>query len=157
MQVSRNTVVTIDYTLRGDGDEVIDTSSGRGPMPYVHGSGAIIAGLEAALEGRAPGDAFTVSIEPADGYGDHDPDLRHAATLTQFGGVRPEVGMQFRVGEPADGGPVVTVVAVEGDEVLLDGNHPLAGVTLRFEVLVVGVRAATAREVESGLPDELAG
>lgn len=155
MQVGKHTVVTIDYVLTDDEGVVIDSSSGGDPLPYVHGTGTIIAGLEAALEGKVAGDEVAVTVPPAEGYGERDPELVHVATRSQFGGVEDvAVGMQFRT-ESAGGGQVVTVVAVEGDRVVLDGNHPLAGVTLHFDVKVVEVRMATATEIEEGYVRDL--
>jgi FKBP-type peptidyl-prolyl cis-trans isomerase SlyD len=152
MKIAKNTVVTIDYTLTDDDGDVVDTSSGREPLAYLHGTGSIVPGLEAALEGRTSGDAVTVTVSPAEGYGDRDPDLVHVAMRQQFGDVSDiEVGMQFRAGSEDDA-MVVTVVAIDGDRVTLDGNHPLAGVTLNFDIRVVGVRAATPSEIEHGHP-----
>lgn len=152
MQIVKNKVVHIEYTLKDDDGDVIDSSVGHDPLPYLHGSGSIVPGLEAALEGRVLGDTINVTVAPGDGYGDHDPELVHMATRAQFGGADDiEVGMQFRADEDG-GGDVVTVVAVEGENITLDGNHPLAGVTLHFEVKVMGVRDATAEELAHGHP-----
>ena len=149
MQIANDTVVSIDYTLRNDAGEVLDTSQGAEPLSYIHGQGQIIPGLEGALAGRAVGDAFEVRIAAEEAYGEHDPDLVHTARRTQFGGDEPEVGMQVRTDGP-EGAHVLTIVAVEGDVVTLDGNHPLAGVPLTFDVTVVGVRAATKQELAHG-------
>jgi len=152
MQVARETVVTIEYTLTDDDGDVIDSSAGHDPLAYLHGAGSIVAGLEAALEGKSAGDAVTVAVAPGEGYGDHDPELVHVAGRDQFPGVpKIEVGMQFRTGSEQDS-MVVTVVALEGDQVTLDANHPLAGVTLNFDVKIVAVRQATANELAHGHP-----
>jgi FKBP-type peptidyl-prolyl cis-trans isomerase SlyD len=152
MKIAKDTVVTIEYTLTDDDGDVIDSSAGRDPLSYVHGVGSLVPGLEAALEGRTAGDALTVAVAPAEGYGDHDPELVHVASRGQFAGIDDiEVGMRFQA-KSDDETMVVTVVAVEGDQVTLDANHPLAGVTLNFDVKVVGVRQATAVEVAHGHP-----
>jgi FKBP-type peptidyl-prolyl cis-trans isomerase SlyD len=152
MKIAKHTVVTMDYTLRDDDGDVIDSSAGREPFAYLHGVGSIVPGLERALDGKSTGDTVTVSIPPHDGYGDRDPSLLHVAGREQFpDDADIEIGMQFRVGSEDDA-LTVTVVGVEGDRVTLDGNHPLAGVTLNFDVKVVGVREATASEIGHGHP-----
>lgn len=150
MQVAPRTVVSIDYTLTDDEGSVIDTSQGSEPLSYVHGVGSIIPGLESALAGRVAGDRLEVQVEPAEGYGERDPDLVQDVHRSQFpAGADIEVGMQFQAS--GSGGPrVVTVVDVEGDRVTLDANHPLAGATLHFDVTVVGVREATEHELVHG-------
>lgn len=152
MKVAKDTIVTIDYTLTSDDGDVIDSSEGGEPLAYLHGAGAIVPGLESALEGRSEGEALSVKVTPEEGYGERDPELVHRATRAQFQGIDElEVGMRFqaRAGEETT---VVTVVAVEGDDVTLDANHPLAGVPLNFEIKIVGVRAATAVEIAHGHP-----
>jgi len=152
MKIAKDTVVTIEYTLTDDDGEVIDSSVGNDPLSYVHGIGSVVPGLEAALEGKSTGEAVTVAIAPGEGYGEHDASLVHIAERGQFPGVADiEVGMRFRAGSE-DESTVVTVVAVEGDRVTLDANHPLAGVTLNFDVKILGVRQATENEIAHGHP-----
>jgi len=146
MQVAKDTVVSIEYTLTDDDGDVIDSSVGHDPLAYIHGTGSIVPGLEAALEGKNAGDSVTVAVAPGEGYGEHDPELVHVAGRDQFPGVPDvKVGMQFRTGSEQ-------VVAVEGDSVTLDANHPLAGVTLNFAVKIIAVRQATANEIAHGHP-----
>jgi FKBP-type peptidyl-prolyl cis-trans isomerase SlyD len=149
MQISKNSVVSINYTLKDENGEVLDTSDGRDPLDYIHGTGQIIPGLEGELEGRATGDDFSVVIEPDQGYGSRDESLVHEVPRSEFDTPDDiEIGMQFRVG--AEGGNVIMVVADIGDEnVTLDGNHPLAGVTLTFDVSVAEVREATEEEMKA--------
>ncbi|MEW6445305.1 MAG: FKBP-type peptidyl-prolyl cis-trans isomerase [Pseudomonadota bacterium] len=150
MQISQNAVVTLDYRLTNDAGEVIDSSEGHGPLAYLHGHGNIIPGLEQALEGRTIGDSFKVSIEPAMAYGEMNPALTQTLPSSMFGGVdQISVGMQFHA-QTDHGIEVVTVTAVEGDQVTIDGNHPLAGQTLHFDVTVREVREAQAEEIEHG-------
>ena len=152
MAIEKDKVVSIDYTLTGDNGQVLDSSAGKEPLAYLHGTGSIVPGLEAALDGKGAGDAVKVTVTPEEGYGERNPELLHVAMREQFGDLKDiEVGMQFRAGSDDDA-VVVTVVSVEGDRVTLDGNHPLAGVTLNFDVKIVGVRAATAGEIEHGHP-----
>jgi len=148
MQIGNNSVVSIHYTLKDENGEVLDTSDGRDSLDYLHGAGQIVSGLENELDGRAKGDEFFVVIEPEHGYGSRDESLVHEVPRSEFDSPDEiKVGMQFRIG--AEGGTVIMVVAGVGDEtVTLDGNHPLAGVSLSFDVSVTGVRAATEDEIK---------
>ena len=149
MQIARDTVVSIDYTLTNDAGEVLDTSQDSEPLSYIHGRGQLVPGLEDALTGRTTGDAFQIRIPADQAYGERDPDLVHTATRAQFGGDEPEVGVQVQADGP-NGREILTIIAIEGDVVTLDGNHPLAGMPLSFDVTVVGVRAATKQELAHG-------
>ena len=150
MKVAKSTVVTIDYTLTSDEGEIIDSSSGGEPLAYLHGFGNIVPGLENALDGRDEGESVSVKVAPGEGYGERDPELVHRATRAQFQGIDElEVGMRFQA-RSGDEMTVVTVVDVEGDDVTLDANHPLAGLTLTFDVRVLDVREATADEQSHG-------
>jgi FKBP-type peptidyl-prolyl cis-trans isomerase SlyD len=149
MQIGTNSVVSIHYTLRDETGEVLDASEGREPLDYMHGSGQIIPGLENALEGKSKGEELAVVIEPENGYGTRDESLVHEVPKSEFEVPDEiEVGMQFRVGD--EGGTLIMVVAGVGDEVVtLDGNHPLAGVTLSFDVSIADVREATEEEIKA--------
>jgi FKBP-type peptidyl-prolyl cis-trans isomerase SlyD len=149
MQIAKQSVVTIDYTLTDPHGEVLDSSTADEPLTYIHGSGSIIPGLENALAGKAAGDAIQVTIPPADGYGDRDEDLVQAVPRERFPDGSIEVGMRFHA-EGEDGTRVVTVVAVDEQKVTVDANHPLAGMTLAFAVKILEVRDATADELEHG-------
>ena len=150
MQISQDSVVLIDYRLTNDAGEELDSSEGHGPLASLHGHSNIVPGLEQALEGRTVGDAFKVSVEPAMGYGEVNPALSQTLPSSMFGGVEQiAVGMQFHA-QTDHGIEVVTVTSVDGDNVTIDGNHPMAGKTLHFDVTVRDVRAATAEELEHG-------
>lgn len=150
MQIAKNTVATIDYTLTNEQGQVLDTSNGGEPLSYLHGVGGIIPGLENALEGKSTGDAVNVTIQPEQAYGTRNEQLVQEVPRKMFQGVdNIQPGMQFRAQGP-QGTQVVTVVGVAGDNVKIDANHPLAGVTLKFDVNVVGVREATAEEISHG-------
>lgn len=150
MQISKNSVVSIHYTLKDEKGEIIDTSDGKDPLDYLHGAGQIIPGLENELEGRSTGEEFSVVIEPEMGYGTREETLVYEVPKSEFEVPEEvEVGMQFRVG--AEGGSMIMVVAgVHDDMVTLDGNHPLAGMNLAFDVSVAGVREATEEEIKAG-------
>ncbi len=150
MKVAENSVVVIDYTLKDNDGEVIDSSEGAGPLSYLHGSGNIIPGLEEALLGKEAGDEVQASIEPKDAYGERVEDMKQEVPKELFGGIdKIEVGMQFQ--SETDAGPVmVTVVEMGEDMITVDGNHPLAGVHLNFDVTIREVREASKEELEHG-------
>ena len=150
MEISKDRVVSIDYTLTGEQGQVLDSSDGREPLAYLHGAGNIIPGLETALEGKNEGEQVKVTIVPAQGYGEHDPKLVQVVPRKAFTGA-PTItpGMQFQ-GNTNQGPRIITVTKVEGDDITIDANHPLAGQTLNFDVKVVGIRDATAEELSHG-------
>lgn len=150
MQVAKNAVVNIHYTLTNDAGTVLDSSAGGDPLAYLHGNGNLIPGLEKALEGRSAGDKLSVSIAPTEGYGQRDENLVQNVPRSAFAGVdNLAVGMQFQA--DSNYGPrTVVVTAIQGDTVTVDGNHPLADQTLNFEVEVTDVRTATAEELTHG-------
>ncbi|PXA03772.1 peptidylprolyl isomerase [Coraliomargarita sinensis] len=150
MQITDGTVVSMDYALRSDGGSVIDQSQPGQPLTYLHGHKNIIPGLEAALQGKTVGDEVEVRVSPEEGYGEPNPALEQVVPKERFQGIENiEVGMQFQAS--TEQGPVsVRVVKVEGEEVTVDGNHPLAGKHLNFNVTVQDVRSATDEELEHG-------
>jgi FKBP-type peptidyl-prolyl cis-trans isomerase SlyD len=150
MQIAARKVVHIHYTLTNDEGEVLDTSQNHGPLAYIHGAGNIIPGLESALTGRGIGDRLQVSVAPEDAYGLRDDDLVQSVPRSAFQGVDEILpGMQFHAQSP-EGMQLLTVLGVDGDEVILDGNHPMAGITLNFDVEVTEIRDATAEELDHG-------
>lgn len=151
MLIANQHVVAIDYTLSNDAGEVVDSSAGAEPLVYLHGAGNIIAGLEKALAGKAVGDELDVSIEPEDAYGEYSAELITNLGREMFEGVdQLEVGMQFHASAPDGGMQIVTIRDIDGDQVTIDGNHPLAGQQLNFKVKVVSVRAASEEELAHG-------
>ena len=133
MQIAANKAVSIDYTLTNDDGEVLDSSVGGAPLVYLHGAGNIIPGLEKALEGKAAGDDVKVTVEPEEAYGEFNAELIAVLGRNMFEGVDElEVGMQFHASGPDGSMQIVTIKALEGDEVTVDGNHPLAGERLTF-------------------------
>jgi FKBP-type peptidyl-prolyl cis-trans isomerase SlyD len=150
MKVEKNQVVAINYTLKNDAGDVLDTSQGQDPLYFIHGIGQIIPGLESALEGKGQGDRVQVTIEAQDAYGELNDDLVQDVPRENFGDVTDiEVGMQFEV--QTQGGPLVVVVDEVNDATIrVNGNHPLAGVRLHFDVTVESIRKATAEEISHG-------
>ncbi|WP_027849739.1 FKBP-type peptidyl-prolyl cis-trans isomerase [Marinospirillum minutulum] len=154
MQVAANKVVAIHYTLTNGEGQVLDSSQGGNPLFYLHGHNNIIPGLEKQLEGCSVGDDFEVAVEPAEGYGERDDNLKQQVPREAFQGVESiEPGMQFQTEGPG-GAMVVTVTEVEEATVTIDANHPLAGVALNFKGSVESVRDAREEEVEHGHPHE---
>jgi len=150
-EIAENTVVAMHYTLKDDQGQVIDSSEGQDPLTYLQGAGNIIPGLEAALVGKGEGEALDVRIDPKDGYGDKVEELVQTVNRSVFEGVESvEPGMVFQAESPDGNAQRIHVVAVDGDEVTIDANHPLAGVALNFSVNVEKVREATPEELEHG-------
>lgn len=150
MQITSGKVVRIDYTLTDDNKNTLDSSTGREPLTYLHGNDQIIFGLEKALNGKKAGDSFSVTIEPAEGYGLRDEARLVVVPRDRIQGVGElTVGMQLS--SRGDHGPQsVTVSKIDGDQITLDANHPLAGENLHFDVTVRDVRPATAEEIAHG-------
>jgi len=150
MQITKDTVVEIDYTLKDDAGTVIDSSEGREPLSYLHGNSGIIPGLERELEGKQAGDELKVSVAPEDGYGQRNESLRQEVPKEQFAEIENlQPGMQLQVQSSA-GPMVITVTEIKDDVVVIDGNHPLAGVNLNFAVTVRDVREASQEELDHG-------
>jgi FKBP-type peptidyl-prolyl cis-trans isomerase SlyD len=150
MAIAENKVITLHYTLTDDAGTVIDQST-DGSFLYLHGASNIIPGLENALTGKSAGDELKVTVEPEEGYGLRDDSRVESVPREMF----PEdsdikVGSQFHAEGPEGQMITVTVAGVEDDTVTIDGNHPLAGVQLNFDVKVVEVRDASAEELEHG-------
>ncbi len=150
MQIAKNTAVSIDYVLKGDDGNIID-KSGDGQFNFLTGAQNIIPGLENALLGKSAGDELDVTIAPADAYGEVDGSRVQTVKREMFPeGVDIQVGAQFHGASPGGEPIVVTVASIEGDDIVIDGNHALAGQTLHFAVTVVEVREATEDEVSHG-------
>ncbi len=150
MQIAENLVASIHYTLKSEEGELLDSSEGQEPLPFLCGANNIVAGLESALIGKQVGDKLDVTVKPEEGYGEIRAELIQKVDRENFQGIDDiEVGMQFMAEAPWGQQPV-TVVSVEEDGVMLDGNHPLAGKVLQFGVEVVEVREATADEISHG-------
>jgi len=148
-RISKDAVVGIDYRLTvADGTEV-DATADRGPMEYLHGHQNIIPGLEKELEGHEVGDTLDVAVSPEEGYGQHDPERVVQVAGEQLG-FEPEVGAVVSAKLPDGREQHLLIAEIEGDTVTLDGNHPLAGQTLRFEVSIASIREATEKEIADG-------
>ncbi len=150
MQIEAQKVVTLNYTLTDNDGNVIDESK-DGSFAYLHGASNIIPGLENALTGKAAGDELSVAVEPAEGYGERDPQKTQAVPRNMVPeDAEVDVGMQFHAQGPNGETMVVTVIGVQDDSIMVDGNHPLAGVALNFAVEIMDVRDASAEEIDHG-------
>lgn len=148
--VSNDVVVSLDYTLTVDGD-VVDSSEETGPIVFIQGTGDIIPGLEAGINGMHVDESREVHVEPTQAYGEYDPEARVKVPREQFPPeIELEPGVQLRVRD-TQGHELDTVVSDVGEqEVTLDFNHPLAGKELTFKVTVVGLRNPTPEELAHG-------
>lgn len=146
MQITKNTVASIHYTLRDNEGTVIDSSEGRDPLNYLHGAGNLIPGMEEGLEGKSAGEKVNLQIDPEKGYGEKDENLVQQVPRSAFGEQEVKPGMRFSTNQ----GGVVTVTDVGQESITVDGNHPLAGVPLNFDVEIVEVRGATEEEISHG-------
>lgn len=150
MKATRGTVVSLDYDLTDEEGTLLDSSQEEGPLTYLHGFGNLIAGLEEALEGAEPGFRSQVVVAPEDAYGERDPEAVFEAARDDFpSDLDLEPGMQL-TGETEEGPVSFMVMEVSDEGALLDGNHPLAGMTLLFDVHVVDVREASPEELAHG-------
>ncbi|BCV65798.1 FKBP-type peptidyl-prolyl cis-trans isomerase [Shewanella carassii] len=150
MQITQHSAVTIHYRLTDAKGQLIESSFEADPMVYLHGMENLIPGLEKALEGKSKGDTLEVTIEAEEAYGPYHDGLRQEVPLEAFGDIQDIVpGMRF-IAETEMGQRPVQVTEVLDNSVIVDGNHPLAGQSLTFNVEVMDVREATAEEVAHG-------
>ena len=150
MPIAQNSVVTIHYTLKDDAGEVIDSSREGDPIAYLHGHGNLVPGLERELEGKNTGDKVNVSVAPEQGYGEYDKNLIQQVPRRALQGIaNVKVGMRLHAQTP-QGPRAVVVTRLVGDMVTIDGNHPLAGKNLNFDVEIADVREATEEELSHG-------
>ena len=149
MNIADRTVVALQYTLKNATGEVLDQASREDPLCYLHGAGNLIPGVEKALVGNTAGAKGEATVPPEEGYGQRDDQLVIQVPRAELPEGDLQLGMQFQV-QHEDGVGIVTLTEMQGDAVTLDGNHPLAGETLHFEMEVVEVRAATDEELEHG-------
>lgn len=150
MQIEKNTVVTLEYTMTNAEGRLLASSEKQGPMLYLHGSGGIIPGLADALEGRSSGDSFVITLAPEKAFGTRDPEKVIPVDRKHFAGVQElKPGMKFHA-ETEGGVRVVTVISADEKEVVLDANHPWAGVAVTCNIIIREVRVAKQEELEHG-------
>lgn len=150
MTISKNKVVHIDYTLKDNYGNILDSSRGREPLAYIHGMGNLIPGLETVLEGKSVGDKIKTTVQPEDAYGSRDDKLKQTISLKKF--ENPDdikKGIQIQI-QSDNGIKLGIVTEVAGDDVTIDMNHPLAGVELNFDVEIKHIRDASQEELSHG-------
>jgi FKBP-type peptidyl-prolyl cis-trans isomerase SlyD len=149
-KIAANMAVEIHYTLTDGAGETVDSSRDAEPLPYIHGTEALVEGLEKELDGKSVGDKIKTSVSPAEGYGEVNPELTQSVPreLFQFDGDI-EIGMRFEA-EAENGVELVTVIGLDDKTITIDANHPLAGETLNFDVEIISIREATSEELEHG-------
>ncbi len=151
MKIGKNSVVSMEYTLKDDAGEVVDSSEGSEPLTYLHGHGQIVAGLESALDGKAKGDKVSVTVSPKDGYGErNDKKVMQIERSRLPGEMKPEIGMQLAAEGPNGEVVPLWITKIAGDDITLDGNHPMAGKALHFAVEIKDIRQATKQELDHG-------
>lgn len=155
MNIAKNTVVTVHYTLFDAQNNLLEEEGE--PLVYLHGGyDNTLPSIEEALEGKKVGDSITIQVEPEDAFGEYDADLIKIEARDRFPSPL-EVGMQFEgvpEGADEDEAIIYVVTDIEDDKVVLDGNHPLAGIALRFALRVTDVRAATQEEIDDQHPND---
>jgi len=151
MKIASNKIATLHYTLKDDKGALIESSVGSEPLSYIHGIGNLIPGLESKLEGKQAGDKISVVVKAEDAYGERDEEMVEEVERSEFDeGEELEVGKEFQYDDEDGNIFHVRIVKVDDKMVTIDGNHPLAGQTLAFEVEILGVRDASAEELEHG-------
>jgi len=157
-QIAAEKAVTIAYTVKDDGGEVLDTSVGRDPLTYLHGAGNLVPGLEKALVGAAVGAKLTATVTPEEGYGQRDEQRVRKIPLRRITSENGKIvpGRRYRA-DLKEGPAGVLVKEVSGDYASVDANHPMAGLTLHFEIEVLGIRDATDEEKAHGHVHEAGG
>ncbi|SNY53091.1 FKBP-type peptidyl-prolyl cis-trans isomerase SlyD [Arsukibacterium tuosuense] len=150
MTISQDKVVAMHYTVTDPDGNKLDSSVDGEPLVFLFGHGALIPGLEKALAGKAVGDTFTATIAPEDAYGERHDQLVQSVPKNMFEGMEVAPGMRFRAAGPDGREQSVIILDVTEEEVVVDGNHPLSGIQLSFDVEVLKVRDATEEELAHG-------
>ncbi|MCY7296615.1 peptidylprolyl isomerase [Alteromonas sp. a30] len=149
MKIAKDTVVAIHYTVSSNEGVEIDSTAEAEPLQFIYGYSQLISGLESSLEGKEAGEKMHIEVPASEAYGERHDGLVQAVPKNMFEGMEPQVGMQFRASTD-DGDQTVIIIDVNDDHVVVDGNHPLAGHPLTFDVEIVSVREATDEEVSHG-------
>lgn len=149
MKITDNCVVTLQYVVKTSDGDVIDDSSEQTPLCFLQGSNFMLAAIESALYDKQKGDELTLALSPAEAYGERADALIQAVPAEMFAGMDIDVGMSFRA-TTDEGEQSVIIIDIDDTSVTVDGNHPLAGLDLVFDLKVIDVRVASAAEISSG-------
>jgi FKBP-type peptidyl-prolyl cis-trans isomerase SlyD len=150
MTIQQNKVVALHYSVSDAHGNELDSSFGAEPLVIMHGNGQLIPGLDRALAGRSAGERFVVEVKAADAYGERYDELVQVVPRAMFGDLAVEVGMRFRASGDNGHEQSVIVLDVTDAEVVVDGNHPLSGMDLTFDIDIQVVRDATEEELAHG-------
>jgi FKBP-type peptidyl-prolyl cis-trans isomerase SlyD len=156
VSIEPNTYVTLDYVLHDEAGDVLDDSNAEDgePIEYVHGYGMLVPGLESRLVGLKVGDARKIVVPAEEAFGERDPELVLDVERSEF--PEPdqiEIGDEFVAESPDGDEAVMRVVEIKEDSVTCDANHPLAGITLHYDIKVREVRPATEDEIQAAAED----
>lgn len=152
MNISKNTVPSLAYTLKNTEGQLLDQADKDNAFVYLHGHSGIIVGLEKALEGKTTGDSLTLEIPPEEAYGERLESSIQKVPRDMFGNVDAAElyeGAQFQA-ETNQGMQIVTIQKIGDESITIDGNHPMAGLTLHFDIEVLDIRTATEEEISHG-------
>jgi FKBP-type peptidyl-prolyl cis-trans isomerase SlyD len=151
VNIEKNCVVSIHFTLSNGADDELDTSKGNEPSNYMHGTGSLLPVVENALEGKMVGDKVQITVEPKDGFGETKPELTRMVPASSFEGVKNlQEGMRLDAKDPSGHVQPIIIEAITKDGIIINGNHPLAGQVLKFDISVESIREATEEEIEHG-------
>ncbi len=150
MKIASSRVVTYEFKVTDETGEILDSSEDSGQYTYLHGNGQLVPGLESEMEGKSPGDSFFVTVRPAQGYGERDESLIQDIPRDRFAGIENLYEGMMVEAHYKDETRTMTVTRIDNEMVTVDANHPLAGLTLNFEITIVDVREATPEELETG-------
>lgn len=150
MNIEKESVVQMHYKLTNGEGLLLDSSEGREPLTYLHGKGMLIPGLESQLEGKKAGEKLKADVKADDAYGQRHQEMIHVVPKENFKGDGDlKAGLQIQI-DTNEGKQMAIVTKVEGDDVTVDMNHPLAGMDLSFDIEVLKVRKATEEEISHG-------
>jgi len=146
MKITKNSYVSIEYSMKDEMGNVLDSSSELGPLEYIQGYGELVTGLEVALMGKEEGDVFSITLDPKDAYGEYDKALIFKVDKSQFPpDVKLEVGMEFETDSMQ--ARSVRIIKIEDAVITIDANHVLAGKKLHFDIKVLSTRMASDDEI----------
>ena len=150
MVVTQNKVVTIDYILKDNDGQILDQAQ-NGEFSYLHGASNIIPGLENALLDKKAGEKISVMVPPELGYGERNDSLSQVVSMDMFDSAEEvTVGQQFHAQGEDNEDIMITIMEIDDDNITIDGNHPLAGLELNFDVTVINIRDASEEETAHG-------
>jgi FKBP-type peptidyl-prolyl cis-trans isomerase SlyD len=150
VKIEKNTVVTVNYVLTNDQQEELYSSENDEAIIYLHGGDELLDGLEQALDGKAIGEQLSVTLQPAEAYGDEQPDLIQTMHMDEFKGVEISEGVELQGEDPDGNFRLLRIQKVKNDHVTVNMNHPLAGMVLHFALDIKDVRPATEKELAHG-------